>query len=230
MPKTKPTYQIYFELQQAYDHFNKELFQNKLPDCILLLDNKNKRTYGYYCYEQFVNDLGESCDAIALNPQHFATRKIIEVMQTIVHEMTHLWQYHLGDKNSRQTYHNAEWGNKMESIGLMPSSTGQPGGKKTGQFMSDYPIEGSLFLQSCERFITPEYKISWQDRFSVADSKLSLTTTILGLTTDEQTTKPKNNKSLRKKYTCTNCKTNIWGKPSLSIICGSCEVSFEEKI
>lgn len=41
-------------------------------------------------------------------------------MQTIVHEMVHLWQYEFG-KPSHRTYHNKE-ADKM-AIGLMPSNT-----------------------------------------------------------------------------------------------------------
>lgn len=148
MKESKPTLQIYSELQTAYDHFNRELFEGQLSECILLLDNKEKRMYGYYRYKQFVNQQGDSCDCIALNPQHFAARDIQEVMQTIVHEMTHMWQYHFGVKHSEKSYHDKEWADKMEALGLMPSDTGRPGGKKTGQNMGDYAIKGGLFLQS----------------------------------------------------------------------------------
>ena len=34
----------------------------------------------------------------------------------------------------------------MQEIGLMPSQTGLPGAKTTGQQMSDYPIPAGAFL------------------------------------------------------------------------------------
>lgn len=224
----KPTFQIYSELQQAYDHFNRELFDGILPECILLLDNKERRVYGYYSAKQFVNQEGVACDAIAMNPQHFGMRKIIEILQTIVHEMVHLWQFHFGTHKSNKVYHNKEWGAKMELLGLMPSSTGQPGGKKTGQCMADYPIEGGTFLQSCERLITPEYKISWMDRFCVREDGLVSTVHALGIDDegDSESAPEKPNKSNRIKYTCPECSANIWGRPGLNVVCGDCEMTF----
>lgn len=45
---------------------------------------------------------------------------------------------------------NEEWADKMEGIGLMPSSTGKPGGSRTGEKMADYAIEGGLFMQATD--------------------------------------------------------------------------------
>lgn len=99
-----------------------------------------------------------------MNPAYFAVCPPEEVMQTLVHEMVHLWQYHFG-KPGRRGYHNKEWANKMESIGLMPSSTGQPGGKRTGDKMADYIIEGSVFDNLCQNLLTGDFRISWADKF-----------------------------------------------------------------
>jgi hypothetical protein len=46
--------------------------------------------------------------------------------------MAHLWQHHFG-KPSRNGYRNREWAAKMREVGLIPSDTGEPGGKETGQ-------------------------------------------------------------------------------------------------
>ncbi len=77
---------------------------------------------------------------------------------------SNLWQYRFG-KPGRTRYHNEQWATKMESIGLMPSSTGQPGGKRTGDSMADYAIEGGAFLVACAALLTSNFKISWYDRF-----------------------------------------------------------------
>ncbi len=34
----------------------------------------------------------------------------------------------------------------MEAVGRMPTSKGQLGGKRTGDSVADYPIEGGCFL------------------------------------------------------------------------------------
>lgn len=159
----KPTSETYSELQLAYDTFNDKLFGGALPQCLITLQ-REKQTCGYFSYQRFANKAGEKTDEIALNPSLFAVTPLLETMQTLVHEMTHLWQYHFGEPG-RGRYHNQQWADKMESIGLMPSSTGRPGGKKTGDRMADYAIKGGLFLEVCSEMLTNDYKISWYDRF-----------------------------------------------------------------
>ena len=91
-------------------------------------------------------------DEIALNPAHFAGRTPAEMLSTLVHEMAHLWQHHFG-KPSRSGYHNKEWAAKMREIGLIPTDTGQPGGKDTGQKVTHNIEEGGRFDQACTAFL-----------------------------------------------------------------------------
>ncbi|WP_287919195.1 SprT-like domain-containing protein [Comamonas sp.] len=158
-----PTRETYEELQVAYDHFNEQLFGGTLPSCLITLQ-REKRTFGYFSPARFASLTGTTTDEIALNPTYFAVVPIVETLQTLAHEMVHLWQEHLG-KPGRGRYHNDEWASKMESIGLMPSSTGQPGGKRTGDMMADYAITGGRFLGACEALLTGSFKLSWYDRF-----------------------------------------------------------------
>lgn len=160
MSNIAPTQQTYSELQQAYDHFNDD---GALPHFLITLQ-REKRTVGYFSAARFASLEGHTTDEIAINPSYFAVVPIVETMQTIVHEMAHLWQEHFG-KPGRGRYHNEEWAAKMESIGLMPSSTGQPGGKRTGDMMADYPIGGGRFLKACDSLLTSDFSLSWYDRF-----------------------------------------------------------------
>lgn len=118
-----------------------------------------------------------------------------------------------------------EWGDKLEALGLMPSSTGEPGGKRVGDCMADYPIEGGLFLASCERLATRDYRISWFDRFPTKHIALAAD----GSEVSEVIVMPAEDepqKQTRAKFTCPQCQANAWGKPSLNIICGDCEQPF----
>ena len=45
------------------------------------------------------------------------SRPIEESMGTLVHEMVHFWQQEFGTP-SRRGYHNREWADKMEALGL----------------------------------------------------------------------------------------------------------------
>ena len=79
---------------------------------------------------------------IALNPDTFEDRTDMEILNTLAHEMCHLWQHYFG-KPSRGGYHNREWATMMEKIGLMPSSTSEPGG---GLFIPDKPNNPAAVL------------------------------------------------------------------------------------
>lgn len=164
MLNPRPTEEAYAELQQCFDFYNAELFDGQLPHCLITFQ-REKRTMGYFSRKRFVRMDGTAhADEIALNPEYFAIVPLIEVLQTVVHEMVHAWQFHFGTP-SRACYHNTEWANKMEAIGLMPSDTGAPGGKRTGQKMGDYPVPGGRFMLATQRLLASGFAISWLDRF-----------------------------------------------------------------
>ena len=81
MAEINPTRQTYSELRKVYDYLNAELFENKLPHCLITLQRR-KGTYGYFAAERFGRDSGERTDEIALNPQLFAERTIEENLST----------------------------------------------------------------------------------------------------------------------------------------------------
>ena len=197
----RPTEETYSELQSAYDHFNNTLFNRKLPPCLITLQ-RHGRYYGYFSPQRFKHrDEDKITDEIAINPDHINKVDITEVLATLVHEMVHLQQSHFGSP-SRTGYHNKEWARMMESIGLIPSDTGTPGGNKTGQAMSHYIEPNGLFDRSCRQLLKQGVKLSWGDRFGKNEQK------------------PKNG---RIKYTCPSCRLNAWAKPDASLQCGECQ-------
>lgn len=241
----KQTAIVYAELQLAYDTFNRELFDNSLADCLLTLQRKD-RTMGYFSPGRFGNQQGDKLHEIALNPDCFAVVPLIEIMATIAHEMAHLWQHQHGTPG-RGRYHDKEWGDKMEAIGLMPSSRGLPGGKKTGDKVADYPIAGGRFLDVCDQLLTNDFKISWYDRFSTVRPYtagaaapglgLNLPAAAVAVAADSgvqmappalTATGAVANKSNRSKYRC-QCNNQVWGKPGLKLRCEECEHLFEEQ-
>jgi predicted SprT family Zn-dependent metalloprotease len=126
-------------LDDLYKFYNKALFGGKLADCIVNM-SRHKGTFGFFAPERWkAEGKGDKrlAHEISLNPDHL-DRQDIEWHATLVHEMVHLWQQDHGHP-SRAAYHNKEWAWKMEDLGLVPSDTGLPGGKKTGQQMSHYP-------------------------------------------------------------------------------------------
>lgn len=249
--RSVPTRETYDELQLAYSHFNGRLFDGALPDCLITLQ-REKSTCGYFSAKRFARADGETTDEIALNPSYFAAVPLVETMQTLVHEMVHLWQHHFGTPG-RVRYHNEEWACRMESVGLMPSSTGRPGGKRTGDKMADYAIEGGPFLQACAALLTTSFSISWFDRFpAIEHVRFGETSISAALPADvgggaaplashaalaSVMHAPSSaaeagaggstaNKSNRTKYVCA-CSNAVWGKPGLDILCRACEGAFE---
>lgn len=160
-PKNPPTTQVHQALQFAYDFFNHSLFFGKLPPCLISLQRKAK-TQGYFSFRRFISEDGRYTDEIALNPEFFGVLPVLDTLSTLVHEMCHLWQQHFG-KPGRRGYHNKEWADKMESIGLMPSDTHKPGGKRTGEHMGDYILEDGLFMQAARHLLKTEFSIHWYD-------------------------------------------------------------------
>jgi predicted SprT family Zn-dependent metalloprotease len=163
-----PTEQAYTELQQAYDFFNRQLFAGQLPPCLITMQRKN-RTYGYVPGERWNNLAGTVTDAITMHPMHCATQSAAEILSALAHEMVHLWQHHFGTP-SRRAYHNREWAEKMAAIGLEPSDTGCPDGKRTGQRMSQYIRDGGPFHRTYTALLAQGCALSWPDRARARDT------------------------------------------------------------
>lgn len=202
-----PTQQTYQTLNLAYEFFNKELFDGKLPSCLITMQRKAK-SFGYFSPERFITrKKGDSYfHEIALNPGTFNGRKDEDIISTLVHEMTHLWQQEFG-KPPRKNYHNREWSEKMETLGLIPSNTGEEGGAKTGQSMSHYIADGGKFHQLIQKFFETNEPLQYEDK------------PVLSLAA-----KKKN----KVKYTCHTCGLNSWAKPGANLMCGDDKEKMEE--
>ncbi len=144
-----PTLQVYGELLIAYDFFNRELFDGKLPPVIITL-RSSKSHYGHYAKGQFHSGDGQKIDEIVLSARYFSHRSE-HTMSTLVHEMVHHWQEHFGTTGSGGYHHNREWADKMKEVGLQPSDTFAPGGKETGHLVGDYIVEGGRFAVALKK-------------------------------------------------------------------------------
>lgn len=159
----RPSEELYQTLDSAYRYFNQALFEDQLPE-IMFTVQRQKGVMGYFAPERWAEKGGRRCHEIAINPSYIAQSRLIEIMQTLVHEMVHCWQYSFGTPG-RGHYHNKEWALKMIEIGLMPSDTGEPGGKIVGQFMSDYIIKDQKFHRAClSLFGEHGFELKWADR------------------------------------------------------------------
>lgn len=232
-----PTREMYSELQKAFDHFNVHLFGGVIPQCLITLQRK-KSTQSYFLIERFTNRDGIKVDEIALNPSYFAVQTLEDSMRDLVHEMAHIHQHHFG-KPGRSRYHNDEWAQTMMSIGLIPSETGRPGGKKTGDKMDDYADPNGAFKKACNQLLTKDFTLSWLDRFPVSIKQLAHTLhqlpeeTVAAMTEEELSNLSIHlDEDTQKKpsticYSCPLCVMKVWGKPNLHVICGACSVTLQ---
>lgn len=239
-----PTADLYGQLQWLTDHFNRALFDAHLPTTIITLQ-RSVHTAGHFSESRWRHVSGESVSELALNPTYFAHRPLLALCQTIVHELCHLWQQVNGSA-SRPGYHNRAWAEKMERIGLMPSSTGRPGGAKTGQRMADYPIPGGAFLHACEELTTAEFALNWVDQGqlstaacrTIPDANIVVSGQIadrlltplrdLFPNIDVLPVRPTSPKKIKARYQCPTCFAKVWGKQGLAITCGDCGADYEE--
>lgn len=232
----------YSNLDRAFEFFNKTLFEGRLPDLLFTYQYRGKY-YGRYREKFFairgvrtVHRIAE----IALNPKVFVQCDDMEIFQTIAHEMVHHWQYTFG-KPSRTGYHNKEFAWKMKSIGLMPSSTGKPGGAMLGQTMADYVIEGGRFEEAAIKLIKSGYVVKFEVPTTAMDIRIQkpqaqqsaqqgVPTAFVeyddpdALPMVENAPMPHPN--AKTTYMCP-CKQTLWGKPALEVICKKCGGEFQ---
>jgi hypothetical protein len=145
--------------QALYDFFNERLFDEKLP-FVIWNSSRKSHDVGFFGSDRWTNKKNNQImHEISINPVYNGLLSFERLCSTLVHEQTHLWQQAYG-KPSRSGYHNKEWGDKMESIGLIPSDTGETGGKRTGQRMTHYIVDGGVF-QKVFNALPKEIALSW---------------------------------------------------------------------
>lgn len=194
------TVDTYTRLNEAYVYFNKALFDGKLPECLITLAY-HRGARGYFRDEPFRERTEKAkhlkkTDEIALNPFTFADRTDREILSTLVHEQVHLWQHHFG--NPGKTAHNREWADKMEELGLIPTSTGAPGGKRTGRRVTHMIEDKGPYDRAWAKC---NVKLNWNGLMQTKEKKARK----------------------RTKYCCPECEATAYGKAEMFLICGDCD-------
>jgi hypothetical protein len=222
-----PTAQVSAEWQFAYSYFNERLFGNELPDCVITF-TRHTGAQGYFCAEAFRDRSGAVAHEIALNPAFF-DKGDAETFATLVHEMVHLKRHLFGRRNRKgglgePGYHDVVWAEMMEVVGLMPSDTGKPGGRKTGYHMLDYPIEGGAFDIACRELAISGHTVNWRDARVLAweaafpdsdDADAS------GSEPARPAARPRRTKT-RTRFACPGCRTVAYARAAARFACIDC--------
>jgi len=90
----------------------------------------------------------------------------------------------------------------MKEIGLQPSTTGQPGGKETGQSVTHYIVAGGPYAKAYAKLKARGFRLNWQSAPAEEGAKAK--------------------KASETKYTCPECGQNAWAKPNAKLFCGGC--------
>jgi predicted SprT family Zn-dependent metalloprotease len=195
----------YGGLQDAFDYLNSTLFDGTLPN-VFITYQRRAHSGGYFSPARFANRLGDGQHhEIALNPDGFLGRTDEFIVSILLHEMVHLWQ-HVHGKPPSRAYHDKQWSAKMETLGLMPSSTGMVGGKRTGQSMSHYIAPDGPFTRAFAALAATGWKLNLESAHYGSGTKAPPS---------------------KVKFTCPSCGQNAWGKPDLAITCTPCGIDMQ---
>ena len=199
MPLKSPTKEQSAAFSVAFNYLNRELFDGLLPEPILNF-SRQRGCVAFFVPKKWKNGRLVRPE-ISINPSTMADLKAEGLAAALVHEMVHLWQDRHG-RPGRRGYHNREWAAKMEEIGLGPSDTGRPGGKRTGERVSHYVISDGAFAGAFRR-LPIGGRIPWIAR-----------------------TEPIDRSRNKVRYLCRGCAGRVWGGPGLRILCLKCRRPF----
>ena len=180
------------------------LFGNTLPN-VKIVYSRRAHSGGHFAPDRFTYRGGNGGreHELSLNPDAFVGKNDEWIVSILPHEMVHLWQHIFGvKKRKKYSYHDREWADKMESLGLMPSNTGMANGKRTGQRMSHFIIAGGLYQQAFEALAATGWQLHLESTaFPVAVKK------------------PDDSKT---KFVCPSCDWIIRAKPDTQMVCKNC--------
>lgn len=203
-PKAKPAAAptskvVYDSLYEAFDHFNAELFDGALEVPMIVLHRK-RGAHGYF-WNQMWQAGDDARPEIALSPESMG-RGPKEVLATLVHEMVHQWDAVYGNVPSYG--HGKTWADKMEQVGLTPTATGKPGGKKTGRKVTHMIDAGGPFEVAYAALIAKgKIDLSWVGKNSGVGQRKR----------DES----------KVPHVCPCCQTKVWGKRGIRVRCEPCD-------
>ncbi|MBS1585517.1 MAG: SprT-like domain-containing protein [Bacteroidetes bacterium] len=200
-------------LNDLYDYYNRKLFYNLLPGCLVSLV-RSKGFHGAFAPEKWQRKVGDALlvHEIVLNANTMDREEKLW-HSTLCHEMAHLYIQTHGKELCRG-YHSRAWARVMKHIGLQPSHTGLPGGRETGRKMTHYIIDGGPFDRAyrciLENNIT-RYKLPYDTVSSGPHGPWMVSRDGKG--------------SNKTGYVC-HCGNKVWGKASLHISCNDCGQNF----
>ena len=92
----------------------------------------------------------------------------------------------------------------MRRVGLIPSDTGQPGGRETGQSVRHYVEPGGRFDRACAALLASGFQVPYVDLWGETEARAKKAES-------------------KTKFTCPSCSLNAWAKPDARVDCRDCK-------
>lgn len=192
------------ELESLFSTFNKAFFEGKLEQPVITVSPDNTRgAYGWCTGWKAWQNGEENGGFYEINLcAEYLNQPFEETCGTLIHEMVHLWNLQEGvqDTSRSGTYHNKNFKIAAEAHGLIVEKSAKYG------FSTTTLAPATLtFIQAMEK-----------TGFSLVRPRP------LGL-------KGAKAKQSSRKYVCPGCGAIIRATKEVHVICGDCELTFEEQ-
>ena len=125
-------------LELSFDYFNKILFNSLLPQAMITIQSRGKDNCYGWCSVDPIWYKGEDIDTSELTfheinfSAEYLNRSFNDLMETLLHEMVHLSNITEGINDcSKRQFHNENFKEKAESIGLIVKKVKRYGWSET---------------------------------------------------------------------------------------------------
>lgn len=199
-------------LQKIYNLINDEYFNSELEEITLTIQ-ESVRSYGHVTTSNtwFTDDKAMKELNISAN---YLKRDITEVVTTLIHECSHIWnmQHNIKDTSNGYVYHNKRFKKTAEEMGKIQIERHE----RYGWTISS-PTEETINF--CIKYGLEDIQIGRQNSFSFGG--------FTGGASGNGTKPPKTRKpSSTRKYQCPCCKNSFRATKEINVLCMDCNKQF----
>lgn len=191
------------QFNRIYETLNRRLFGNKLPEHVFLGATYKLRTEGQFLPKKHEID-GQSYHEILIDENLIDGDRDYMIM-VFVHQMVHLWQWEYGKQQSSKHYHNKEFIQKLNSLGIEAKTS------------DGYKLESES--------INPQSVLG----YVIAEEDSTLKVTVVPRNAGAKLDMPVDKGKNKKIYICLTCGEKMYGKPGLLRVCAKCHPEILEQ-
>lgn len=216
--ENSPTAELYADFDFIRHYLTDRHFAGSMPPCVVTF-NRRPRGIAYIGADTFENIVGETAHELSFNIAKLRQHDDRFAMSVVACALVGVWrQTHgprgKGNRPPTKGYCDRSMASKMEEIGLVPSDTGTPDGKKrTGYGISYYIAEGGPFDLDARELLATGFRIRWRDHPSQLPR----------IEHDEASSEgAPQKKATRVRFECPECEQLAWAKATAVLECGVC--------